>query len=101
MKKRTTMETISLSTADIRALARQDGITVAGYVAKLQRLKREDAEKSLTCHKCGARVPIAGYMAEIGARGRGAAKLRTIDYAALARKSHAARRKNSADADAD
>lgn len=30
----------------------------------------------------------------LGARGRGAAKRRAVDYAALAAKSHAARRKN-------
>jgi hypothetical protein len=46
-KKKSQMETIELSTADIRALARRDGITVEAYVAKLKRLEKEDSERGL------------------------------------------------------
>jgi hypothetical protein len=62
------------------------GIYVQGNAGSLRSLPQAD-------------VAAAVSAAILGARGRGASKRRAIDYAALARKSHAARRKNSADAD--
>jgi len=57
-------------------------------------------EKKYPCPHCGKPIAeadlISAWAAIIGAKGRGAAKRRDVDYSALARKAHAARARNKA-----
>lgn len=50
----------------------------------------------MNCPNCGHTINPAAVLGAKGGRAKGAAKVRSVDYAALARKSHASRRANSA-----
>lgn len=49
----------------------------------------------MNCPHCGQAINPAAVLGAKGGQAKGAAKRRDVDYAALARKSHAARRANA------
>lgn len=55
----------------------------------------------IRCHHCGRKIPVSEFARQIGKIGKGAAKRRNIDYAALARKSHESRARNQAKKSSD
>ena len=50
----------------------------------------------MNCPNCGHPINPAAVLGAKGGQATGAAKVRAVDYAALARKSHAQRRENKA-----
>ena len=50
---------------------------------------------SVNCPNCGHEINPAAVLGAKGGKAKGSAKVRPVDYAALAAKSHAARRANA------
>lgn len=51
-------------------------------------------KNAFECPHCGRPIKASALASALGAAGRGSAKRRPVDYAALARKAHEARARN-------